>query len=273
METLRKCLELLDQGTDVVLVTVLTASAGTPGKPGFKLVLTGDGRSFGTVGGGALEHQAAADARKLFESRTSAVASYNLAQLGMRCGGAATLSFEFLPGARGFVLFGAGHLGRALAPILESLGFRLTLFDSRPEVREAVLAAGPGSPEAARRSVVIGDYTDLSPVRAALEAAEGCFIATHGHQHDYEVLKQVLACAPRLRYLGLIGSRTKIRTTHERLKQEGIAVPDCLFAPVGRDLGAQTPAEIAVAIAAEIVALRYGKAAPHLRENRPADRS
>jgi len=69
MEALRKCLELLEQGADVVLVTVLAATPGTPGKEGFKLVLAEDGRSFGTVGGGALEHRAEADARELLAAK------------------------------------------------------------------------------------------------------------------------------------------------------------------------------------------------------------
>jgi len=269
MEALRKCLELLEQGADVVLVTVLAASPGTPGKEGFKLVLAEDGRSFGTVGGGALEHRAEADARSLLAAKKNAVTTYNLAELGMRCGGEATLTFEYLRGARGFVLFGGGHVGRALIPVLESLGYRLTVFDSRPEVRDPVRSITAGSTEASRRAVLIGDYTDISPVRAALAAAEFCFIATHGHLHDYEVLKQVLASSAHLRYIGLIGSRAKVRTTRQRLRQEGIAAPDCLHAPVGLALGAQTPAEIAVAVAAEVVALEHGADVPHLKLTGP----
>jgi len=187
----------------------------------------------------------------------------------MRCGGEATLAFEYLRGARSFVLFGGGHVGRALVPVLESLGFRLTVFDSRPEMRDSVRAIAAGSAEAARRAVVIGDYTDISPVRPALETAEFCFIATHGHLHDYEVLKQVLASSSHLRYIGLIGSRAKVRSTRERLRQEGIAAPDCLHAPVGLALGAQTPAEIAVAVAAEVVALEHGVTVPHLKLTGP----
>jgi xanthine dehydrogenase accessory factor len=259
MEALRKCLEALEAGRDVVLVTVLAAGAGTPGKEGFKLVLTDDGSTHGTVGGGALEHRALADARQALASRRNALATYDLAALGMVCGGEVTLVFEFLPGARNFVLFGGGHVGRALAPILESLGFRVTVYDSRPELR-AALEAVPG------RQVVIGEYTDIAPVRGELERAEFCFIATHGHQHDYRVLTQVIAAGGQRRYIGLIGSRSKVRTTRERLARDGIPAPDCLYAPVGLALGAQSPAEIAVAVAAEVVALQRGFQAPSMRD-------
>ena len=259
MEALRKCLEALEAGRDVVLVTVLVAGAGTPGKEGFKLVVADDGFTFGTVGGGALEHRALADAREALAARRGALTTYDLSALGMACGGQATLAFEFLPGARSFVLFGGGHLGRALTPILESLGFRVTVYDCRPEVR-AALETSPG------RRVVIGEYTDLSGLRGDLERAEFCFIATHGHLHDYAVLRQVLAAPGRRRYIGLIGSRAKVRTTRERLARDGLAAPDCLYAPVGLALGAQSPAEIAVAVAAEVVAVLRGVQAPSLRE-------
>jgi xanthine dehydrogenase accessory factor len=265
METLRRCLQFLEEGCDVLLITVLKASQGTPGKEGFKLALASDGRRSGTVGGGALEHRALADAQELLGKRQNALIPYNLAELGMRCGGESTLAFEFLAGQRSFLLFGGGHIGRALAPMLEALGFRVTVYDSRPEVREALEdAAG------AKRTVLIGEYSDLSPVRPQLESAEFCFIATHGHLHDYAVLKQVLQSAGRRRYIGLIGSRAKVRHTREQLAAEGIPIPDSLYAPVGLDLGAQTPAEIAVAVAAEVLAILHGATAPHMRDRSPA---
>ncbi len=259
METLRKCLEALDAGHDVVLVTVLAAGAGTPGKEGFKLLLSDDGSTYGTVGGGALEHRALADARQALAGRRNALATYELASLGMVCGGEVTLAFEFLAGARSFLLFGGGHVSRALAPILESLGFRVTIYDSRPEMQPA-LASVPG------RRVVIGEYTDIAPVRQELESSEFCFIATHGHLHDYQVLAQLLAAGGKRRYIGLIGSRSKVRATRERLAREGLPAPDYLFAPVGLALGAQSPAEIGVAVAAEVIALLHGVAVPSLRD-------
>jgi xanthine dehydrogenase accessory factor len=150
-------------------------------------------------------------------------------------------------------------VGRALAPILKSLGFRVTIYDSRPDL-QPVLAAVPGL------RVVIGEYADITPLHEELERAEFCFIATHGHLHDYEVLRQVAAAGGNRRYVGMIGSRSKVRATRERLARDGLPVPEFLCAPVGLALGAQSPAEIAVAVAAEVVAVLRGVAAPSLRD-------
>jgi len=256
---IRLCADLLEAGADVVMITVLKASAGTPGKEGFKLLVTDDGRLHGTIGGGALEHRAVAEARQLFASRESRVAEYDLLSVGMKCGGRTTLVFDYLPARRSFVLFGGGHVGRALTPMLEALGFGVTVFDDRPQVRETL-------PEQAGRRVLIGSYGDISAVTGALGNGGLCFIATHGHEHDYEVLQQLLRSGTALRYLGLIGSRGKVRATLKRLREEGLQVPDCLYAPVGLPIGGDTAAAIAVSVAAEVVAVLSGAEVPHMRD-------
>ena len=262
MNIYRTCAELLESGASLVMVTVLKASEGSPGKPGFKLLYAQDGRLFGTVGGGALELRAVEEAGRVLETRTNLILTLNLAQLGMVCGGEVSLVFEYLPAQKGFFLFGGGHVGRALVPILESLGFLVTVFDNREEIK-AQLEEDP------QRRLVIGDYGDISPVLEQAAASGFCFIATHGHEHDYAVLRQLLAYSNRYRYIGLIGSKIKVKNTLERLRAEGMAAPGCLFAPVGIRLGGSTAAEIAVSVAAEVVALRHGVKADHLRLSEP----
>jgi len=259
MDILRKTVGLLESGEDLVLVTVIEAGTGTPGKPGFKMVVTGSEAIHGTVGGGALEARALEDARKALSSRQGGLISYDLADLGMICGGRASLLFEVLEARQSFVVFGGGHIGRALAPILESLGFRVTVYDPRPEVRQQM-------PDTQMRTLIQGDYSDLTPVGSILAASQFCFIATHGHEHDYAVLKQALEQRESYRYLGMIGSRSKVRATLRRLEAEGRQKPPFLYAPVGLAIGGDTPAEIAVSIAAEVVAVRSGAAAPHMRD-------
>jgi len=248
MNIYRTCAELLESGASLVMVTVLKASEGSPGKPGFKLLYAQDGRLFGTVGGGALELRAVEEAGRVLETRTNLILTLNLAQLGMVCGGEVSLVFEYLPAQKGFFLFGGGHVGRALVPILESLGFLVTVFDNREEIKAQL---------------------DISPVLEQAAASGFCFIATHGHEHDYAVLRQLLAYSNRYRYIGLIGSKIKVKNTLERLRAEGMAAPGCLFAPVGIRLGGSTAAEIAVSVAAEVVALRHGVKADHLRLSEP----
>jgi xanthine dehydrogenase accessory factor len=258
MDILKQCSKLLDRGMNIVLVTVVKASSGTPGKEGFKMVLTDQGGLFGTVGGGAIEHRAVEDAKDILSSRGNRLESYNLEKLGMKCGGQVTLLYEYMQARQGFMLFGGGHIGRAIAPILESLGFRVTIFDSRPEVRELI-------GESADRRIITGDYTDIGNAVEILQSCEFCFIATHGHLHDFQVLKQVLQAKDDYRYIGLIGSRSKIRTTLEKLAASGLETPQYLYAPVGLEIGGDTPAEIAISIAAEVVAVVNGAKVTHMR--------
>jgi xanthine dehydrogenase accessory factor len=266
MEILKQCSSLIERGINIVLVTVVKAGSGTPGKAGFKMILTDRSELFGTVGGGAIEHRAVEDAKEVLRTRENRLEEYNLEKLKMKCGGEVTLLYEYMQGRRGFMLFGGGHIGRALTPILESLGFRVTVFDSRPEVRELLR-------ETEERTLIIGDYVDIGSAVERLQSCEFCFIATHGHLHDFQVLKQVLQTRDRYRYVGLIGSRSKIRSTLERLEAEGLQVPDYLYAPVGLRIGGDTAAEIAISIAAEVVAVVHGAEVPHMRsildESRP----
>ncbi len=257
MDVLRRCLELLEGGRSLVQVTVLQASRGTPGKAGFKMLVAEDGSLHGTVGGGALERTAVEQARDVLASRENRLLELDLASIGMKCGGKVTLVLEYLAATRSFALFGGGHVNQALLPILESLGFRVTVFDSRPEILPALEKPG--------RTVVIGDYARLEGASQQLAGTELCFIATHGHEHDFEVLRQLLQRSQSYRYLGLIGSRGKVRATLKRLRELGIEPPDCLYAPVGIPLGGDSAAEIAVSIAAEVVAVLHGSPVAHMR--------
>jgi xanthine dehydrogenase accessory factor len=258
MEILKTCNKLVEEGRNLVLVTVAKAGRGTPGKEGFKMILTDRGQLFGTVGGGAIEHRAVEHAGEILKTGKTRLETYDLDELGMECGGQITLLYEYIQSEQGFMLFGGGHIGRALTPILESLGFRVTVFDSRPEVRQLL----GQSPE---REIIIGDYDAIGGAVEILRTCEFCFIATHGHLHDFQVLKQVLEAKETYRYVGLIGSRSKIRATLGKLAAEGLRAPGYLYAPVGLKIGGDTAAEIAVSIAAEVVAVSNGMPAEHMR--------
>jgi xanthine dehydrogenase accessory factor len=257
MDIFEKTTELRAAGVNSCLVTVTKASGGTPARAAFKMLVTESGGLFGTVGGGALENRAIEEARQLLVRGESLFLELDLATLGMSCGGRVSLFFEYLQAARGFVLFGGGHVGRALTPMLEALGFRITVFDNREEV--AGLLRGEN------RDVVIGDYADISAVADRVRADRRCFIATHGHQHDYRVLKQLLNLDAAYSYIGLIGSKNKVLTALNKARREGLKIPEALYAPVGLNLGGDTAAEIAVAIAAEVVALQHNRPAAHMR--------
>ncbi len=152
---------------------------------------------------------------------------------------------------RGMVyVFGAGHVGRALVPVLSRVGFRVTVVDSREN-----LAKKEFFPDAVR--VICAKFEEISNI-LTLEQNDYAVIMTPGHEADYTVLRQVLRT--KATYIGCIGSRKKIGRTNERLYAEGFTPADAarVHAPIGLAIGAETPEEIAISIAAEMIAHRAG---------------
>lgn len=147
-------------------------------------------------------------------------------------------------------IFGGGHVGRALVPFLTATGFRVVVFDNRPQ------AADPGRfPSAAR--VILGDYLRIGDF-VALTPDDYAVIMTPGHQSDREVLAQVLRTPAT--YVGCIGSRHKVAKTRELLLAQGIPEADIdrIHSPIGLPIGGETPEEVALSVAAELVAHRSG---------------
>lgn len=147
-------------------------------------------------------------------------------------------------------IFGGGHVGSALAPVLQNIDFRVTVYDNRPRLAE------PGwFPQGI--AVILGDYRDID-ARVSLTESDYAVIMTPGHQADYEALEQVLRTPAT--YVGCIGSRNKISITRQRLLQAGFTEADLarIHAPIGLDIGAETPEEIAISVAGELIAHRAG---------------
>lgn len=153
-------------------------------------------------------------------------------------------------------LFGAGHVGAALAPVLASVGFRVVVFDDRPE-----MALPARFPTAER--VVCGDFTDIGSV-LKVTRRDYVVVLTHGHAADIDVLEQVSGARPA--YVGCIGSRRKAAFARQSLEERGVAAAwaDAVHLPIGEDILAVTPAEIAVSIAAQMIRCRA-----ELRPERP----
>lgn len=143
------------------------------------------------------------------------------------------------------VIFGGGHVGTALVPVLAAVDFRVTVFDNRPD-----FALPAHYPEAAQ--VIYGDYEKIEE-HITLTKDDYAVIMTPGHQADLAVLLQVLRT--QAGYIGCIGSRKKIERTNEALRQAGFTETDLarIHSPIGLDILAETPAEIAVSIAAELI--------------------
>lgn len=145
-------------------------------------------------------------------------------------------------------IFGGGHVGQALVPVLANVGFRVAVYDNRD-----FLADRAHFPQADR--VILGDYRDIYS-KVTLTENDYVVIMTPGHQGDYEILEQVLQT--KTRYVGCIGSRHKIARTQERLREADISEEaiQSVHAPIGLPICAETPAEIAISIAAEMIQCR-----------------
>jgi xanthine dehydrogenase accessory factor len=265
---------LRQRGERAVLVTVVARAGHVPTQLQSKMLVGAQGRLVGTVGGGAIEHLAIADARAVLETRQPLLREYLLddrvpdpdtdaTPTGMICGGKVSLFYEILgPGVRAY-LFGAGHVGRALAEYLAPLDFEPFFIDSRPELL-ADLAGGHAHAGA--------DYADLPDLPDL--AASYVVIATHSHTCDERVLAQILAADVRPRYLGVVASRRKRTQMYARLREQ--LGPDrdldWIHMPVGLDLGGNTPAAVALSIAAEMQACRHEVGGHAHMRDRPAPR-
>lgn len=257
--------ELSAAGRPGVLVTVLRAEGSTPREAGAKMVVSSAGFA-GTIGGGHLELTALEEARGLLEAAERgevagpAVRDFALGpSLGQCCGGRATVLFEVVCAARWSVaVFGAGHVGKALVKLLGDLPCAVTWIDAREaEFPEAV-------PRNVRRVVTDSPEDEVR----ALSPGADVVVMTHSHQLDLEIVEAVMRRGDHA-YLGLIGSRTKRARFEQRLLAHGRSPADLarLTCPIGLPgVGGKDPAEIAIAVAAQLLQLRGPGASPRAED-------
>jgi xanthine dehydrogenase accessory factor len=213
-------------------------------------LLRADGTTIGTVGGGAIEHAVIDALRECVRTARPTVLVRDLGRdLGMCCGGRMEVLVEPVEAAPRLVIFGAGHVGKATAAVATLLGFRVVVVDDREELNDE--ARFPGARRISRTPREARD--DVAPTEH-----DFLLVTTHDHRLDEEAL-DTYARLPH-RYIGLIGSRRKIYKILQRIEaRAGLPPLGRVYAPVGLALGAVTPEEIAVAIGAELVALRHSQ--------------
>jgi xanthine dehydrogenase accessory factor len=249
--------DALSRGESVALVTIVSAHGSTPQRVGARMLVHADGRTVGTIGGGCYEHDAFWKARETLVSRTAQLVHYELSddlaeESGLICGGRMDVFIEPVEPLPHLYILGAGHVGYQLGQIAHTVGFKLHVVDDRQK-----FANRERFPEAAE---VVVESLDTWVRAAAIPATAFVVVLTRGHRQDFDVL-QALA-GRELRYVGLIGSRAKVARLTDALLEAGVS-PDWLkqlHAPIGFDIGAVSPEEIAVAILAELIAVRRGKA-------------
>jgi xanthine dehydrogenase accessory factor len=266
-EVLRVALEALERGWRVVLASVIARHGSAPSTPGQKLCLLEDLSAVGTIGGGAVEKAVLGEMARAMADPTSApkVDTFRLgANLGMCCGGSVEILIEPMHPAIHALVIGAGHVGTFTAPLLASLGFRVTLCDAREaaaDLSRLVPVAAPGNNAAHPVRLIHADHDDPE-VTAPFAGAFGevaVVVMTHDHQLDQAAIEWALGKG--FGFVGGVGSRAKAARTRARLEARQFSEADLgrVRMPVGLDIGARTPAEIGVAIAGELVAWRAGR--------------
>jgi xanthine dehydrogenase accessory factor len=259
--------DALERGEPAALVTIVSTTGSTPQRVGAKMLVFGDGRIVGTIGGGCYENDAFGKAREAITSRAPQLVHYELSddfaqETGLICGGQMDVYIEPIEPSPELYIIGGGHVGFHLARVAHEVGFRVHVVDDREKFANA-----ERFPTAAE---VIVDDIPAWIARVSLPAHAYAVIVTRGHTNDLEALRTL---APReLRYLGLIGSRAKVARIYDALVAEGMPAGTLtrVHAPIGLDIGAVTPQEIAVSILAELIAVKHGKNHPTSMKWTPA---
>lgn len=248
--------------TPFAVATVAATTGSVPRTAGSKMFVYSDGRSSGTIGGGKFEALVLADALKAMREKKPLLKTYPLHEgdadsFGAICGGEVTVFIEPQLTSEALFLIGAGHCSRAIAKLAADCGLFVSVVDDRAEL-----------------------LTDLPPaVTCVSDSSPPQFIAAHQWQSDealvivsrnHEIDREALAAAltqTGAGYIGMIGSKRKVRDVFDDLRRRG--VPDeklaTVYAPLGLDIGAESPAEIAISTIAEVLAVLRQRTARHLR--------
>src|SRR4051812_23974635 len=255
MDIYEQIVQLRREGRRGAVATIVNVRGSIPSFQTAKMLVRDDGSIVGTIGGGCVEADVWQAAREVMESEKPRTLKFDLNQdprydTGLVCGGTLEIFVEpVLPPALLYI-FGAGHVAYSLYQVAQIAGFDITVIDDRD-----TYASTERFPTA--RQVLADDFDKAC---AQLEISDSAYIVivTRGHRDDMRVLRWAVNTPAR--YIGMIGSKRKVITTYKELEKEGIPLAkfENIHAPVGLEIGAITPEEIAVSIVAEMIAIRRG---------------
>jgi len=243
-----KALEATKKGQPYAFATVIEATLkGTPRKSGAKMIVLGDGTIYGTIGGGRNEKAAQKECLKAIKHKKPSLVTYDyFGKVGQSvCGGQIKVFIEPFASKKHFVICGAGHIALPLSTIAKMLNFDVTIIDSR---RAYANKKRFGHVD----RILVGNHAkQLGKIK--IDQNTYIMIVTHGNEHDFLCLKKIIKSDAG--YIGVISSKAKRIKFFKRLKATGIPGKYIkrVKIPAGIDVGAQTPAEIAVSITSEII--------------------
>ena len=256
-EILKEALGRINRGETIALVTIVEAKGSTPREVGAKIIVNKDGLVDGTIGGGITEARVIEEAEQALKEGKGKLLTYRLTKEqaaldeGAICGGEMKVFIDILQPKEEVLIFGAGHIAACVSKLAKTVRFKVTIIDDRKE-----FANQDRFPEA---DEIIAEDTEKALTHLNITPSSYIIVLTRGHLKDEEVLGSVIKSGAA--YVGMIGSRKKNATVFQHLEEQGIFREELekVHTPIGIDINAQTPEEIAVSIMAEIIQARRKK--------------
>jgi xanthine dehydrogenase accessory factor len=255
MDLLEEVVRMRRQGRKCALATIVQVNGSIPSYESAKILVRDDGSMAGTIGGGCVEAEVWTAAREVIETEKPRRMTFNLGQdaaydNGLICGGQLEVFIEAMtPQPRAFI-FGAGHISKSLCQVMSMIGFAPVVIDNREAFanRERFPLAD---------EIHAAEYEEVFP-KLEINSSSYIVIVTRGHRDDMRVLRWAIDTPAR--YVAMIGSKRKTIAVVKELESEGFPREafERLFAPMGLDIGSITPEEIAISVAAEMIAVRRG---------------
>ncbi|QNB46488.1 xanthine dehydrogenase [Thermanaerosceptrum fracticalcis] len=254
MKIYQKIVELLEQGEVIALARITSQKGSAPRGSGAKMLVRQDGSIFGTIGGGPLEARVIQEAKESIAKRENKLLEYDLNKelsggLNMQCGGQVQVSIEIIAPPPHLIIAGAGHIGQVLAQFAHALDWQVSVVDDREEL----LAPGKLPPGVCG----VWGETYVEAIRK-VKITHNAYIVIVTKDADAQVLEEVIHSPAA--YIGMIGSQRKVALVKKNLEQKGVDPErlQAVHAPIGLDIKAETPAEIAVSILGEIIMVMRG---------------
>lgn len=255
MDLFSEIVRLRKAGQKCALATIVEVNGSIPSYESAKILVREDGSFIGTIGGGCVEAEVWNAAREVIETEKPRHLNFNLGQdaaydNGLICGGQLNVFIEaIVPQPHAFI-FGAGHISKSLAKVSALAGFGVSVIDNRES-----FANRERFPDV--EEVIAGEYEDTFN-SLNINASSYIVIVTRGHRDDMRVLRW--AITTEARYIAMIGSRRKVIAVVREFEKEGLPREsfERIYAPMGLEIGAITPEEISISVAAEMIAVRRG---------------